>query len=464
MPRKKPRTLTVQLHRAQQAFRRSDALFRCLVGGRGAGKTWIGAYDLLRRCRPGRTYLAVSPTYTLLDDTTLPTFISLARRLGTFRGLRVTPRPMVRIACGAGKPRARVRFRSAEEPDKLRGPNLSGSWLDEASLMHVDVYAIVIAALREAGEQGWLSATMTPKGIAHWTYETFGTGRPDVACFQARTGANPFLPAGFQDRLASQYGGISTAFARQELLGEWVADDDGWQVIPTGWVVAAQARWTPRPPGDTKLSCLGVDVAYGGADRTVIVPRYGTWFGQPRAYAGEATDSGSKACALVLLCHQDDAPIHVDAIGYGAAAHEHLRQRVHGLAVAVNVARPSGLVDRSRKYPLTNIRSAAYWLLREALDPETGDDLALPPGREVLADLTAPRFSIRASGIAVEPKEDIRERLGRSPDVGDAIALAHYPLGRAGAPEGLPDPPRRDAYDSRGPERLARRGMFGMEE
>jgi len=95
--------------------------------------------------------------------------------------------------------------------------------------------------------------------------------------------------------------------------------------------------------------------------------------------------------------------------------------------VAVNVqsAPQPECFDRSRKYKLTNTRSAMYWLLREALDPETGDDLALPPDKERLADLTALRFEVRASGIVVEPKERLKECLGRSPDCADAVALAH---------------------------------------
>jgi len=194
-------------------------------------------------------------------------------------------------------------------------------------------------------------------------------------------------------------------------------------VIPTAWVEAAQARWTPAPP--QSLTCLGVDVAYGGADQTVIAARRGPWFGPLKKYKGAITDSGQKASFLVLQEHDGKARINVDAIGYGAAGVEALRDQLGKLAVAVNVAESTDWYDRSKKYRLTNVRTAMYWLLREALDPETGDNLALPPDRELLADLTAPRFEVRASGIVVEPKERLKERLGRSPDCGDGVALAH---------------------------------------
>src|SRR5579859_5832232 len=207
---------TVQLHPEQRRFRLSEALYRGFVGGRGAGKTWIGAYDLIRRAKRGRTYLAGSPTSVLLQDTTYPTFKAIASQLGVWdpAGVRLRPYPNVLLGTGA-----LVRFRSADDPEMMRGPNLSGVWLDEASLMPADAYLINIAALRECGEQGWLSATFTPKGLSHWTYELFGKAAPNTAIFHARTKDNPFLPTDFQHTLEEQYPG---AQAQQELEGRFV--------------------------------------------------------------------------------------------------------------------------------------------------------------------------------------------------------------------------------------------------
>jgi hypothetical protein len=43
---------TVRLHPAQQAFLKSDALYRAFCGGIGSGKNWAGSYDLIRRASP----------------------------------------------------------------------------------------------------------------------------------------------------------------------------------------------------------------------------------------------------------------------------------------------------------------------------------------------------------------------------------------------------------------------------
>jgi predicted phage terminase large subunit-like protein len=204
----------MELSQAQHSFRHSKALYRGFVGGRGAGKSFVGAYDLLCRSKPGRLYMVVAPSYTMLADSSFKSFLEVARKLGLAadRDIRKQP-PRVRLRTGA-----EVLFRSADDPEKLRGPNLSGAWLDEASQVEQGAYDIVIACLREGGEQKWLSCTFTPKGKQHWTYLTFDSGRPDTELFRSRTRDNPFLPPGFHETLAKQY---TSALAAQELGGEF---------------------------------------------------------------------------------------------------------------------------------------------------------------------------------------------------------------------------------------------------
>lgn len=205
--------VTVQLHPAQAAFRASDAVYRGFVGGIGAGKSFVGAYDLLRRAQPGRLYMATAPTYRMLKDAGVRTFLSVA---GLLHFLRDFHRGDMVAVLGNG---AEVLFRSTDDPDRLRGANLSGCWMDEASLSSREDFDVLIGRLREAGQQGWLSATFTPKGRQHWTFERFGKPHLQTALFRARTADNPFLPAGFEAGLQLQYTGL---LAAQELAGEFV--------------------------------------------------------------------------------------------------------------------------------------------------------------------------------------------------------------------------------------------------
>ncbi len=179
-----------------------------------SGKSWIGAYDLIRRAKPNRLYMVVAPTYIMLADSSLRSFLMHAENLG------VLAKPFNRSAFNATlRNGAEVLFRSADNPDRLRGPNLTGIWMDEASLQPEEVYNILVGRLRQAGEVGWLSATFTPKGKVNWTYRVFGMGAPDTAIIHATTEDNPFLPERFEGTVRKQY---TSTLARQELGGEFM--------------------------------------------------------------------------------------------------------------------------------------------------------------------------------------------------------------------------------------------------
>lgn len=203
----------LRVHQAQKAFLDSQAPIRGFVGGRGSGKTWIGALDILLRAQPNRLYGIYAPTYTMLRDATLRMLVDLGEQLHFIT--QVNRSEMV-VRLGNG---AEIVCRSTDDPERLRGLNLSGAWLDEASVMQHDAYVIVLASLRERGEMGWLSATFTPKGKKHWTYQVFGNGQDGVALFHSRTADNPFLPPAFAELVGSQY---PSQFAEQELDGLFI--------------------------------------------------------------------------------------------------------------------------------------------------------------------------------------------------------------------------------------------------
>lgn len=198
--------------------------------------------------------------------------------------------------------------------------------------------------------------------------------------------------------------------------------DHPMQLIPTDWLRKAMDRWKAREePKDDPDQC-GVDVARGGRDRTVITPKKGTYVCRPLDYPGKFTTDGDKVSALVLTKTSSRTLVAVDVIGVGSSAYDSLK-RVRKV-VAMNASQGTDERDLSRLLTFKNHRSLWYWRLREMLDPDKGIDLALPDDTEVLADLSAPHFEVISGVIKVESKDDIMERLGRSPDKGDSIVYA----------------------------------------
>jgi len=208
----------------------------------------------------------------------------------------------------------------------------------------------------------------------------------------------------------------------QMLYGDFNAgnEDDPWQVIPSAWVDAAMARWT-EDGKKGEMSAVGVDVARGGKDSTVIATRYGQWYAPLKLYPGSDTPDGPTVAGLAIAEQRDSAPIQIDVIGVGSAVVDHLRCN-DIQAEAINGAeRDNNARDKSGKLKFRNKRAQLWWQFREALDPKTGKNIALPPDSALKADLCTPLWKLSAQGIQIESKEDIIKRLGRSPDRGDAV-------------------------------------------
>lgn len=209
-------------------------------------------------------------------------------------------------------------------------------------------------------------------------------------------------------------------------------EDGANQVIPTEWVKLAQSRWTPQPPVGIPMCAMGVDVAQGGTDSTVIARRHDGWYCPLEAIPGVETPSGAEVAGRVLARRHDGARVIVDlGGGWGGDALQHLTR--NGVdAVGYMGVKDTMRRTRDNQLRFFNVRTEAYWRLREALDPyqQGGSPITLPPDRELLADLTAPTYTtLSGKGgmcIKLEPKDALVKRLGRSPDKGDAVAMAWW--------------------------------------
>lgn len=281
--------------------------------------------------------------------------------------------------------------------------------------------------------------------------------------------------------------GTESAIYKNRVLGEFASSDtDG--VIPLAWVEQANERWRARytdtgverdgnegttavvGEGDP-LNVLGVDVARGGADRTVV-----------------ALCDGWTVCELRRYPHSHDTML---TVGYVKAAQEGHKDRHgrHPQAVVDTIGVGAGVADRlseqgqpvigfvasaachrrdsSGEFGFTNLRSGAWWNLRELLDPHSDADVALPPDDRLTGDLVAPRWRVMSGGrIQIESKDDIRKRIGRSTDDGDAVVMAMYHAQPVSWMEayGYAEPVGPPAPDAGSPPPDSRSPMDGVEE
>jgi hypothetical protein len=117
----------------------------------------------------------------------------------------------------------------------------------------------------------------------------------------------------------------------------------------------------------------------------------------------------------------------VDVGGIGGGVYDQL-EAGHHPAVPINFGETAMEPER-----FINRRAEMYWTVRELLDPDTRINpypIALPPDDDMIGDLSAIKYKIDGHGrVVVESKDELKkaDRLGHSPDDGDAIVLAYAP-------------------------------------
>ena len=216
----------------------------------------------------------------------------------------------------------------------------------------------------------------------------------------------------------------------QLLFGDFsiVEDDQSLQVIPATWVRLANERWSNMQKPDAPLRAVGVDVARGGKDRTVIAKRWANWYGELIKFDGKQTRTGQDVAGVIMESLDDsekeETLIVIDLSGVGGSPYDILTEHEFWVDGFIGAA-ASRFTDSTGRLDFANRRAEAWWKFREALDPNSGEDIALPPDSELMADLTAPTWNLGTRGIQIESKDDLIKRLGRSPDCGDAVVMNH---------------------------------------
>ncbi len=190
------------------------------LGGRGSGKTRAGAEWVKAQVRTGaarrvaliaptlhdaREIMIAGPSGLLADEDEPPRFEVSRRRLVWPNG-------------------AEAHFFSAEDPWSLRGPQFDAAWADEFAYWAKPKATLdnLMLALR-LGERPRLVVTTTPRPLEALRRLREGAG---VVITRATTFDNSAnLAPGFVADLRARFAG--TVDERQEVLGEYIEDQDG---------------------------------------------------------------------------------------------------------------------------------------------------------------------------------------------------------------------------------------------
>jgi hypothetical protein len=182
-------------------------------------------------------------------------------------------------------------------------------------------------------------------------------------------------------------------------------------------VEQAMARHLTLDQYDWAQKRLGVDVARFGDDRTVIFPRQGLAAFHPKVmrHARDSAVAVDIATAVMTAKAQWGSEVEFfDATGgWAAGAVDVLRAAGHS---PVNVQFGSTHTIK----PVYANRRAEIWF---AMTERIKAGMALPPVPGLVGELTTPTYMFRDGKFLLEEKDQVKKRLGRSPDLADALAL-----------------------------------------
>jgi len=341
---------------------------------------------------------------------------------------------------------ARIRLFGADNPDSLRGLVFDGLVLDEVAQLPPQLWGeVLLPTLAE--REGWALFIGTPKGINLFS-TLYYKAIDDPAWFAARydchqTGA---LRA---DAITQIQRESTDAQFRQEMLCDFAAVSDN-VLIPLDAAVAASRRTLHPSHYEFAPKILGVDVAWQGGDRSVIMPRQGLCAFRPVIERGIPEKSFASRVAAAMVRWQPHATFIDTTGGYGGEVVSRLRDAGHLVTDVVFSWKASD--ER-----FMNLRAQMWFKMAEWVK----GGAAIPPIPELLSELCAPTYSNdnAANRLKLESKDEIRARIGASVDIADALCLTFafpvaMPGGRGNVGQVLHD---FDPYD----DRFAGRGDGG---
>ncbi len=170
---------------------------------------------------------------------------------------------------------------------------------------------------------------------------------------------------------------------------------------------------------------LGVDVANSEmGDKAAITMGIGSVCLSCEDFqCPDANQLGHQVYRLIKEKGISEKRVGVDGVGVGAGTVNTLRE--YGLRwKGINLQGGAGMVKvHGKAEQFNNLRSQMWWQAREDL---RNGEIAMPNDTELIADLSAPKFETNNKVIIVEGKEEIKKRLGRSPNKGDSFVYWNW--------------------------------------
>ena len=310
---------------------------------------------------------------------------------------------------------ARIRLYGSDNSQAMRGLYFDGVVCDEIADFRPETWPEIIRpALTDSHHKGWCLFIGTPKGLNQF-YDLYQYAQQDPEWYAGmyRVDETDVLD---EEEIRMARNTMAENQYRREFLCDFSASmDNALITIDKVTDAAAIKRTDSEVAGSAKI--LGVDVARFGSDRSVIQRRKGL-----AAYTPKIFDDIDNM-TLAGMVAQEINEWTPDAVFIDAGRGEGVIDRLRQLGFFVTEVNFGG---KALNPTYHNKRSEMWDNIRIWLD----DGGSLPPHTDLKTDLCVPTYKFDTSNrMQLESKDDIKKRGGRSPDLGDALALTFsYPV------------------------------------
>ena len=316
---------------------------------------------------------------------------------------------------------------------RLKGLEISGALIEECNEITENFFTTLVTRCGRWPSKPMpyplilLSCNPTQQWPKRKFYDPYSAGRLKKPWFYlpAKVTDNPYLTHEYREALKT------LPPVQYDILvnGNWSLADDPDALIEAEWVEAAIYR---EPSGLVLPTRLGVDVARYGDDETVLAMVTNYVLTDLWSYSKINTSRTAEITRALIEKHGlKPSDVRVDTVGVGGGVADSLAQAGFLPTEFIAGARPTSkdLPPEQRGYlSFRNLRSEAWWNVRELLKNGVlsfSSGLAEVDRIKLMADLLAPRYSVDSDKqITIESKDQIKKRLGRSPDFGDALTMA----------------------------------------
>ena len=310
---------------------------------------------------------------------------------------------------------ARIRLYGSDNGESMRGLYFDGVVCDEIADFRPETWPEIIRpALTDSHHRGWCLFIGTPKGLNQF-YDLYQHAQKDPKWYAGmyRVDETDILD---DDEIQMARNTMDENQYRREFLCDFSASMDNALITIDKVTDAASKKMTDNDIlGSARI--LGVDVARYGSDRSVIQKRQGLVAFEPKIFNDIDNMTLAGMVAQEVNEWEPDA-VFIDS-GRGEGVIDRLRQLGYFVTEVNFGGKPlSPTYNNKRSEMWDNIR---IWL---------DDGGALPNHTDLKTDLCVPLYKFDSGNrLQLESKDDIKKRGGRSPDLGDALALTFsYPV------------------------------------